>query len=101
MPQRHFQDKDGYFGSPSKMENLRCFAILRVVTFSNLSALRFPLLSSPRQLLPDLFREGQGIVAQGQLNPQGIFVAQQVLAKHDEKYMPPEIKSALQQRAKT
>ena len=46
-------------------------------------------------LLPDLFREGQGIVAQGKLNEQGIFVAQEVLAKHDENYMPPEVAEAL------
>lgn len=46
-------------------------------------------------LLPDLFREGQGIVAQGQLNEEGVFVAQEVLAKHDENYMPPEVAEAL------
>jgi cytochrome c-type biogenesis protein CcmE len=43
-------------------------------------------------ILPALFREGQGIVVQGKLNPQGAFMADQVLAKHDEKYMPPGIK---------
>ena len=48
-------------------------------------------------LLPDLFREGQGIVAQGKLNEQGIFVAQEVLAKHDENYMPPEVAEALKE----
>ena len=42
-------------------------------------------------ILPDLFREGQGVVARGELNRDGVFVAQQVLAKHDEKYMPPEV----------
>ncbi len=42
-------------------------------------------------ILPDLFREGQGIVAQGVLNANGHFEAKQVLAKHDENYMPPEI----------
>lgn len=46
-------------------------------------------------LLPDLFREGQGIVAQGKLNTDGIIVAQEVLAKHDENYMPPEVADAL------
>ena len=45
--------------------------------------------------LPDLFREGQGIVAQGTLNSIGIFEATQVLAKHDENYMPPEVADAL------
>jgi len=42
-------------------------------------------------ILPDLFREGQGIIANGKLNDSGEFVAEEVLAKHDENYMPPEI----------
>ena len=46
-------------------------------------------------ILPDLFREGQGIVATGRLNGAGLFVADQVLAKHDENYMPPEVADAL------
>ena len=46
-------------------------------------------------ILPDLFREGQGIVALGKLNAQGVVVADEVLAKHDEKYMPPEVTKAL------
>ncbi|MDJ0807245.1 MAG: cytochrome c maturation protein CcmE [Gammaproteobacteria bacterium] len=46
-------------------------------------------------ILPDLFREGQGIVALGQLNEGGIFVASEVLAKHDENYMPPEVAESL------
>ena len=46
-------------------------------------------------ILPDLFREGQGIVAQGKLNQAGVFEAVEVLAKHDEKYMPPEVQDAL------
>ena len=46
-------------------------------------------------ILPDLFREGQGIVANGELNAQGDFVAREVLAKHDENYMPPEVADAL------
>jgi len=46
-------------------------------------------------ILPDLFREGQGIVATGALQPTGTFVADEVLAKHDEKYMPPEVAEAL------
>ncbi len=48
-----------------------------------------------RGLLPDLFREGQGIVAEGTLNGEGVFVASEVLAKHDENYMPPEVADAL------
>jgi cytochrome c-type biogenesis protein CcmE len=46
-------------------------------------------------LLPDLFREGQGVVAEGKLRGDGVFVASSVLAKHDEKYMPPEVADAL------
>ena len=46
-------------------------------------------------ILPDLFREGQGIVARGKLEPNGMFVADEVLAKHDENYMPPEVADAL------
>ncbi|EBA00958.1 cytochrome c maturation protein CcmE [Marinobacter sp. ELB17] len=46
-------------------------------------------------ILPDLFAEGQGIVAMGRLNSEGVFVADQVLAKHDENYMPPEVADAL------
>lgn len=45
--------------------------------------------------LPDLFREGQGVVTEGRLRPDGVFVAREVLAKHDEKYMPPEVADAL------
>ncbi len=51
-------------------------------------------------ILPDLFREGQGIVAQGRLKPGNVFIAQQVLAKHDEKYMPPEVASTLKSKQK-
>lgn len=46
-------------------------------------------------ILPDLFREGQGVVAEGALEPGGLFVADSVLAKHDENYMPPEVAEAL------
>ena len=48
-------------------------------------------------ILPDLFREGQGIVAQGTLGADRVFVASEVLAKHDESYMPPEVAEALKQ----
>ncbi len=46
-------------------------------------------------ILPDLFREGQGIVANGKLDDRGVFIAEEVLAKHDENYMPPEVKASL------
>ncbi len=48
-------------------------------------------------LLPDLFKEGKGVVAQGKLGSDGVFRAEQVLAKHDENYMPPEAAAALEQ----
>ena len=47
-------------------------------------------------ILPDLFREGQGVVAMGRLDESGTFVADEVLAKHDENYMPPEVAEALE-----
>ena len=50
-------------------------------------------------LLPDLFKEGKGVVAQGRLGADGVFEAQEVLAKHDENYMPPEAAAALKQAA--
>src|SRR5574338_633602 len=51
-----------------------------------------------RGVLPDLFREGQGVVAEGQLAEDGSFVASEVLAKHDETYMPPEVAEALKKQ---
>ncbi len=47
-------------------------------------------------ILPDLFAEGQGAIAQGRLNADGVFIADEVLAKHDENYMPPEVAEALE-----
>jgi len=47
-------------------------------------------------ILPDLFKEGQGVIAQGRMGPDGVFVADEVLAKHDENYMPPEVADALE-----
>jgi len=51
-------------------------------------------------ILPDLFKEGKGVVAEGKMGADGIFTATQVLAKHDENYMPPEAAHALEQAAK-
>ena len=50
-----------------------------------------------RGLLLDLFREGQGVIAEGTLGPDGVFLARDVLAKHDENYMPPEVAKALKE----
>ena len=49
-------------------------------------------------ILPDLFREGQGVVTEGVLTPDGVFQASRVLAKHDETYMPPEVAAILKQQ---
>jgi cytochrome c-type biogenesis protein CcmE len=54
-----------------------------------------------RGALPDLFREGKGVVAQGQLDADGVFRAREVLAKHDENYMPPEAAHAVEKAQKT
>ena len=53
-----------------------------------------------RGILPDLFREGKGVVAQGRVGSDGVFRASEVLAKHDENYMPPEAAHALEQASK-
>ena len=54
-----------------------------------------------RGALPDLFREGKGVVAQGQLGADGVFRAREVLAKHDENYMPPEADAAVKKAHET
>lgn len=51
-------------------------------------------------MLPDLFREGQGVVAEGRFSDSGVFIADTVLAKHDETYMPPEVAEALEKAGK-
>lgn len=52
-------------------------------------------------ILPDLFKEGKGVVAQGKLSNDGVFLAEEVLAKHDETYMPPEAQHAVDQAKKS
>jgi cytochrome c-type biogenesis protein CcmE len=71
-------------------------------------ATRFVVTDGPEQIpvvyvgiLPDLFREGQGVIARGSLNEQSVFEATEVLAKHDENYMPPEVKDALEKTGHT
>ena len=66
-------------------------------------ATRFVVTDGPEEvaveyvgILPDLFREGQGVIARGALNSDGLFEASEVLAKHDENYMPPEVAEALE-----
>lgn len=67
-------------------------------------ATRFVVTDGPQEvtveyvgILPDLFREGQGVIARGTLNEAGMFAASEVLAKHDENYMPPEVADALEE----
>jgi cytochrome c-type biogenesis protein CcmE len=64
-----------------------------VTDFSNEVAVHY------KGLLPDLFKEGKGVVAQGRLNDQNVLYASEVLAKHDENYMPPEAKGAMDKAA--
>jgi cytochrome c-type biogenesis protein CcmE len=52
-------------------------------------------------VLPDLFREGQGIIARGTMSANGVFTAQEVIAKHDENYMPPEVADAIKKTRAT
>ncbi|WP_078118190.1 cytochrome c maturation protein CcmE [Thiosocius teredinicola] len=51
-------------------------------------------------ILPDLFAEGQGVIAQGKMGPDNVFIAEEVLAKHDETYMPPEVAAAVEAAGK-
>ena len=71
-------------------------------------ATRFVVTDGPKEIaveyvgiLPDLFREGQGVIARGALNDEGMFMATEVLAKHDENYMPPEVADALEKTGHT
>lgn len=102
-----------YFYSPSdvlagKAPDARDFRIGGLVVAGSVKratdklAVEFTLTDLKQQvtikydgILPDLFREGQGIVANGKLGPDGAFVAREVLAKHDENYMPPEVADAI------
>jgi len=80
-------------GSVSKAEN-------GLVTNFEVTDLDQTVKVSYRGILPDLFREGQGVVTEGALRPDGVFVAREVLAKHDENYMPPEVAEALKKSGK-
>jgi cytochrome c-type biogenesis protein CcmE len=65
---------------------------------ANETPVRFQRRDGQPGVLPDLFREGQGVVAEGMLADDGTFVADEVLAKHDETYMPPEVADALREQ---
>ena len=67
------------------------------VTLFDVTDMQNTVQVSYRGILPDLFREGQGVVAEGRFGSDGVFVADEVLAKHDENYMPPEVADALKE----
>ena len=108
-----FQDNLLYFYNPSQVlagdaPSGRTFRIGGMVTEGSLKRtegtlqVRFVVTDyqhsipvSYEGLLPDLFREGQGVIAHGKLSASGEFVADEVLAKHDENYMPPEVAESL------
>ena len=109
-----FQENLLYFYSPSQIANgeapdSRSFRIGGMVVDGSVARdpeslkVSFVLTDTAQNvtvsydgILPDLFREGQGIVANGKLSSEGVFVAKEVLAKHDENYMPPEVADALE-----
>ena len=110
-----FQDNLLFFYSPSDLQERRLaddqrFRLGGLVAESSFESLddgvtkRFVVTDLShtvpvvfRGILPDLFREGQGVVAEGRLRPDGVFEASDVLAKHDETYMPREVAEALKQ----
>ncbi|MGH8186932.1 MAG: cytochrome c maturation protein CcmE [Steroidobacteraceae bacterium] len=111
-----FQDNLLYFYTPSdiaagKAPTDRVFRVGGMVpegSFTRASGsleARFVLTDFAHQVsvsytgvLPDLFRPGQGVIARGRLGKDGVFVAQEVLAKHDENYMPPEVAESLKKQ---
>ena len=110
-----FQQNLMYFYSPMQVEKgeapeNRSFRVGGLVVVGSVNrdpnslAVRFDLTDTVENItvtydgiLPDLFREGQGIIANGKLDRNGIFVASEVLAKHDENYMPREIADAIEE----
>ena len=107
-------DSVAFFATPTdiaegKVENDKNFRIGGLVVDGSVSrgddgVIAFALTDQANEvtvnyagILPDLFREGQGIVAQGKIGPDGTFIASEVLAKHDENYMPAEVTESLKQ----
>ncbi len=111
---RAFNENILYFYTPTQVESgeapvARAFRVGGLVVPGTVSReegdieVRFTLTDNQNQvtvayskILPDLFREGQGIIARGRLDDSGLFKADEVLAKHDENYMPPEVAAALE-----
>ena len=112
-----FQKNLLYYYSPSQIQageapSARSFRVGGLVENGSLKRepgsleVRFTLTDYAHQqsvsytgVLPDLFREGQGVIARGKMGSDGMFVAEEVLAKHDENYMPPEVKDSLKPHA--
>jgi cytochrome c-type biogenesis protein CcmE len=112
-----FQKNLLYYYSPSQIQageapDARVFRVGGLVENGSLKRepgsleVRFTLTDYAHQVgvsytgvQPDLFREGQGVIARGKLRQDGTFVAEEVLAKHDENYMPPEVKDSLKPHA--
>ena len=108
-----FQENIMYFYSPSQISDGeaprgRAFRLGGLVTTGSLQRvpgsieINFVVTDNAQArpvkysgLLPDLFREGQGVIAHGKLDDNGVFLADEVLAKHDENYMPPEVAESL------
>ncbi len=108
-----FQDNVTYFYGPSDLHAQTAMVGTRLIRLGGLvtpgsvrhdatGAIQFTVGDGKteipvhyRGILPDLFREGQGIIAEGRINANGIFTATTILAKHDETYMPPEVADAL------
>jgi cytochrome c-type biogenesis protein CcmE len=112
-----FQKNLLYYYSPSQIQageapSARSFRVGGLVENGSLKRepgsleVRFTLTDYAHQqsvsytgVLPDLFREGQGVIARGKMGSDGMFVAEEVLAKHDENYMPPEVADSLKPHA--
>jgi cytochrome c-type biogenesis protein CcmE len=107
------QDNISYFKAPLDAKDMpegRVFRLGGLVKKGSLEkrndglAVRFVVTDykgevtvSYKGILPDLFREGQGVIAKGAFGADGVFTAEEILAKHDEKYMPPEVVKAIRQ----
>ncbi len=110
-----FQDNLLYFLTPTQIksgenipeQSFRLGGMVQTDSFKRQQGIRVQFLVTDfnesvsvqfEGVLPDLFREGQGVVAKGSLNSKGIFIADEILAKHDENYIPPEVKEALEKQ---
>jgi len=110
---KSFLDNVVYFFSPSEIYNktnisfdkkIRIGGLVKINSINKdgvstnfiITDLKKEILVSYKGLVPNLFMEGKGVVAEGKLNDKKYFIADKILAKHDENYMPPEVKKALE-----